>query len=126
MHVACQYPAFIQLCSDGFHQQRHGGGRPRDVGGARVNHGRAALRTEHHFNPHRNPGEKKRCGGKPRIPVDTQMLHLTAALPFHGYFPFARLSGAHVVKAAGVVVGVRATEHQLAPWGMFWIPENNY
>lgn len=53
------------------------------------------------------------------------MVRLTASLPFHGYFPFACLSGAHVVKAASVVVGVGATEHQLAPWGMFWIPENN-
>lgn len=68
---------------------------------------------------------EKRHGGKPRITVGVQMLRLTASLPFHGYFPFACLSGAHVVKAASVVVGVGATEHQLAPWGMFRIPDNS-
>lgn len=51
---------------------------------------------------------------------------LTVSLPFHGYFPFARLSGTHVVKAASVVVWVGAPEHQLPPRGTFRIPEKNY
>lgn len=66
MHVACHYPAFVQLRSDGFHQQRHGGGRPRDVGGARVNHSRAAFGAEHHLHSHWNSGEE-RHSGKPRM-----------------------------------------------------------
>lgn len=70
--------------------------------------------------------EKRETWWETRITVGGQTLRLTAPLPFHGYFPFARLSGAHVVKAASVVVGVGATEHQLAPWEMFWIPENSY
>lgn len=126
MHVACHYPAFVQLRSDGFHQQRHGGGWPRDVGGARVNHSRATFGAEHHLHPHWNAGEERDIVGNPAWPqVHTSGL-FTAYLPLHGDFPFARLSGAHVVKASGVVVGVRATEHQLAPWGMFWISEKSY
>lgn len=68
---------------------------------------------------------KERCGGKVLITVAVEMC-LTASLPFHGYFPFARLSGTHVVKAASVVVWVGAPEHQLPSRGMFWIPERNY
>lgn len=68
MHIACFYPAFIQLCSDGFHKQRHGRGWPRDVGGARVNHGRAALRAEHQLHPHWNAGEKRNLVGNPASP----------------------------------------------------------
>lgn len=54
--VACvkPYSAFILLCSDGSHQLRHRGGRACDVGGARVDHSCAALRTKHHLCPHRD------------------------------------------------------------------------
>lgn len=56
--VAClkAYSTFIQLCSDGFHQRGHGGGRACDIGGACVNHSCAAFNTEHHLHPHWNTG----------------------------------------------------------------------
>ena len=44
-------------------------------------------------------------------------------LPFHGYFPFACLFGAHVIKVSCVVVWVCATEDQLSTWRVFGIPE---
>lgn len=111
MHVACHYPAFIQLCSNGFHQQIHGGCRPCDVGRARVNHSRAALGAEHHLRPHWNAGEKRDAVGNPASARMRTCGLLAAYLPLHGYFPFARLSGAHVVKTSSVVVGVCASEH---------------
>lgn len=104
------YPAFIQLRSNGFHQQRHRGCWPSDVGGARVNHSRAALGAEHHLPPHWNAGEKREVGNPASARVRTYGL-FAAYLPLHGYFPFARLPGAHVVKTSSVVVGVRASEH---------------
>lgn len=111
MHVACHYPAFIQLCSNGFHQQRHGGRRPSDVGGARVNHSRAALGAEHHLPPHWKAGEKREAVGNPALARVHTCGLFAAYLPLHGYFPFARLPGVHVVKTSSVVVGVRASEH---------------
>lgn len=64
--VACvkAYSTFIQLCSDGFHQDRHRGGGACDVGGARVNHSCAASRTKHHLHPHRNTGGIEEADGK--------------------------------------------------------------
>lgn len=55
-------------------------------------------------------GKRDIVGNPAWLRVHTSGL-FTAYLPLHGYFPFARLSGAHVVKVSGVVVGVRATEH---------------
>lgn len=60
-HVACvkTYSTFIQLCSDGFHQQRHRGGRACDVGGACVDYSCAALCAKHHLHPHRDSERMK-------------------------------------------------------------------
>lgn len=48
------YTTLIQLCSNGFHQHRHRGGRACDVGGACVDHSCAAFSTKHHLLPDRN------------------------------------------------------------------------
>lgn len=68
-HVACvkTYSTFIQLCSNGFHQQRHRGGRACDVGGAGVYHSCAALHTKHHLRPHRNAGTMKVVENKTHV-----------------------------------------------------------
>lgn len=47
----------------------------------------------------------------------------TQIVPLHGYFPFARLSGVHIIKVSSVVVWVCATEDQLSAWRVFWVPE---
>lgn len=47
----------------------------------------------------------------------------TRILPFHGYFPFACLSGVHIIKDSSVVVWICATEDQLSAWRVFWVPE---
>lgn len=111
IHVACHYPAVIQLCSNGSHQQRHGGCRPSDVGGARVNHSRAALGAEHHVRPHWDAGEKRDAMGNLASARMRTCGLFAAYLPLHRYFPFARLFCMHVVKTSSVVVGVRASEH---------------
>lgn len=61
-HVCVCYKThstFIQLCSDGFHQHGHRGGRARDVGGACVDHSCTALCAKHHVHPDGDAGGMK-------------------------------------------------------------------
>lgn len=88
MHVSCHYPAFIQLRSNGFHQQRHGGRRPSDVGGARVNHSRAALGAEHHLHPHWNAGEKRDAVGNP---AHVGCAHVASSLHIYPFMVISHL-----------------------------------
>lgn len=81
--VAClkAYSTFIQLCSDGFHQPGHGGGRACDIGGACVNHSCAAFCTEHHLHPHWNTG-----GIEAAVNMSSRMCTNTLTINIHMLF----------------------------------------
>lgn len=133
--VACvnAHTALIQLCTDGFHQHRHWGGRPCDVGGACVNHSCAALCAKHHLHSHWNTARWKKkqehfffIGGWIQAHVvETQVVSLTAKLlPFHGYLPLAHLFSIHIIEVACVVVWVCAAQDQFSTWKVFWVSEH--
>lgn len=136
------YSTFILLCSDGFHQHGHRGCRASDVRGACVNHSCAALCTKHHLHPHWNARWIKQAQCllfylsmgtcmdmhthmHTHIYQQTCLSYEMQISPFHGYFPFARLSGVHIVKVSSVVIWVCATKDQFSTWRVFWIPESN-